>query len=295
MGIMGFLRERMGKILAVVIGLALFAFVIGEVVRQGSSFMREDRNELGEVAGEKIQYDDFSKRLEQNINQFKQQSGQANLNAQFTSYIQENTWNQQVSQVILSKEIEKLGLAVSGDEAQAMVSGSNPNPQIVQAFGDPKTGQLDRVKLNGFLNNLKNAKADDPTKVQWTQFISQMIEAKTGEKYMSLVTNGLYVNSLDAKDDYEAKNKLVNFKYASLDYASLPDSKVTLTDDDYKSYYDEHKSEFDNKQELRSFDYVSFNAAPSKEDSAAIKDQVEKLIPAFKASTNDSLFVQVNC
>jgi peptidyl-prolyl cis-trans isomerase D len=294
MGIMGFLRERMGKILAVVIGLALFAFVIGEVVRQGSSFMHEDRNELGEVAGEKIPYDEYSKRLEQNINQFKQQSGQANLNAQFTSYIQDNTWNQEVSQVILNKEIEKLGLAVSGDEAQAMVSGSNPNPQIVQAFGDPKTGQLDRVKLNGFLNNLKNAKADDPTRVQWTQFVSQMIEAKTGEKYLSLVTNGLYVNALDAKDDYEAKNKLVNFKYASLDYASVPDSKVTLSDDDYKSYYEEHKSQFDNKQELRSFDYVSFNAAPSKQDSAAIKDQVEKLVPAFKASTNDSLFVQVN-
>ena len=89
-------------------------------------------------------------------------------------------------------------------------------------------------------------------------------------------------------------NKLVNFKYVTLDYASIPDSKVTLTDDDYQSYYDEHKSEFKNKQELRSFDYVSFNASPSKDDSAAVKDQVEKLLPAFKASTNDSLFVQVN-
>ena len=36
MGIMGFLRERMGKILAIVIiGFALFAFIIGEVVRVG--------------------------------------------------------------------------------------------------------------------------------------------------------------------------------------------------------------------------------------------------------------------
>jgi peptidyl-prolyl cis-trans isomerase D len=294
MGIMNYLRERMGKILAIVIGLALFAFIIGEVLRSGSSFFHSDRNELGEVAGEKVAYDEFSKRLEQNTNQFKQQSGQSNLNAQFTSYIQENTWNEYVSQIILGKEVEKLGLTVSGDEAQSMVSGNNPNPQIVQAFGDPKTGQLDRTRLDAFLNNLKTAKADDPMKVQWTQFITQMVEGKTAEKYISLVTNGLYVNALDTKDDYESKNKLVNFKYVTLDYASIPDSKVTLTDDDYKSYYDEHKSEFKNKQELRSFDYVSFNASPSKEDSAAIKDQVEKLVPAFKSSTNDSLFVQVN-
>ena len=294
MGIMSYLRERMGKILAIVIGLALFAFIVGEVLRSGSSFFHEDRNELGEVAGEKVAYDEYSKRYEQNVNQFKQQSGQSNLNAQFTGYIQENTWNQEVSGIILNKEIEKLGLTVSGDEAQSMVSGNNPNPQIVQAFGDPKTGQLDKTRLNTFLNNLKTAKADDPMKLQWTQFITQMVETKTGEKYMSLVTNGLFVNALDAKDDYEAKNRLVNFKYVTLDYASIPDSKVTLTDDDYKSYYDDHKSEFKNKEELRTFDYVSINASPSKEDSAAVKDQVEKLVPAFKASTNDSLFVQVN-
>ncbi len=294
MGVMGYLRERMGKILAIVIGLALFAFILGEVLRSGSSLFHGDRNELGEVAGEKIPYDEFSKRVDQTTAQYKQQLGQAGLNAQFTASIQEDTWNRFVSQIILNKESEKLGLTVSGDEAQAMVSGSNPNPQIVQYFGDPKTGQVDKGKLNSFLNNLKTLKADDPTKQQWNQFIDQMVEAKAGEKYVALITNGLYVNALDAKDDYESKNKLVNFKYVTLDYASIPDNKVTLTDDDYKSYYDEHQSEFKNPVELRSFDYVSFDAAPSKEDSIAIKEQVEKLEPAFKSSTNDSLFVQVN-
>jgi peptidyl-prolyl cis-trans isomerase D len=294
MGVMTYLRERMGKIVAIVIGLSLFAFIVGEVLRQGSSFFKGDRNEIGEVAGEKIAYDEFSKKLEQNTNQFKQQSGQANLTAQFTNYLQESTWNQSVSQIVLNKEIEKLGLVVSADEGDAMINGNNPDPQIVQAFGNPQTGQLDRSKLNNFKQNLNASKPNDPVRQQWKDFIEQMRENKVAQKYISLVTNGLYVNALDAKDDYEAKNKLVNFKYVILDYASIPDNKVTLTDDDYQSYYNEHKSEFKNKEELRSFEYVSFNAAPSKEDSAAIKDQINKLVPAFKSSTNDSLFVQVN-
>lgn len=294
MGVMNYLRERMGKIVAIVIGLSLFAFIVGEVLRQGSSFLHGDRNTIGEVAGEKIPYDEFSKRLEQNTNQFKQQSGQSNLSPQFTSYLQENTWNQFVNQIILNKEIEKLDISVGGDEAQSMISGNNPNPQIVQAFGDPKTGQLDRNRLNQFLNNLAVAKAGDQMKAQWNDFVSQMIESKKAEKYVSLVTNGLYVNALDAKEDYESKNKLVNFKYVTLDYASIPDNKVTLTDDDYQSYYDEHKSEFKNKEETRSFKYVSFNAAPSKEDSSVVKDQIEKLVPELKSTTNDSLFVQAN-
>ena len=294
MGVMTYLRERMGKIVAFGIGFALLAFVGEEAVRQGSSIFGADRNTLGEVAGEKIAYDEYSKRLEASEAQFKQQSGQANLNAQFTAYIQENVWNQEVSQAILNKEIEKLGIVVSSDEGAAMINGNNPDPQVVQYFGDPATGKVDQAKLNNFKANLNASKPDADIRLQWKQFIQQLTENKLAQKYTTLVTNGLYVNALDAKDDYEAKNKLSNFKYATLDYASIPDSKVTLTDDDYKTYYDEHLSEFDNKQELRSFDYVSFNAAPSKEDSVAVKEQVEKLLPSFKSNTNDSLFVQIN-
>ena len=72
---MNFLRERMGKIVAIGIGFSLLAFVGEEAVRQGSSFFHDDRNQLGEVAGEKVAYDDYTKRLEQNTAQFKQQSG----------------------------------------------------------------------------------------------------------------------------------------------------------------------------------------------------------------------------
>ncbi len=294
MGVMGFLRDRMGKIVAIGIGVALFAFVGEEAIRQGSSFFKGDNTTIGEVAGEKIAYSDFAKRLDQNTKQLQQQSGQANLNSQFMTYVQDNTWNQSVSQIILNKEIDKVGLVVSDDETAGMFSSNNPDPAVVQNFGDPQTGKIDMNKLNNFKATLNAAKADDPVRQQWHDFIVQLTATKLEQKYLSLVTNGLYVNALDAKDDYEAKNKLVNFKYVTLDYTSIPDSKVTLTDDDYQSYYDDHKYEFKNKQELRSFDYVTFNAAASKEDSAAIKGQMDKLVPQFKSSANDSLFVQVN-
>ena len=293
MGIMSYLRERMGKILAIVIGLALFAFIVGEVARNGSSFMRDSRNEVGVIAGEKVPYDEFSKRLDQNTKNFLAQSGQSPT-PQLTAYLQETTWNNFVSEIIIKKEIEKLGILVGVDETKSMISGNNPNQQIVQAFGDPKTGQIDKIRLNTFLGNISAAKDTDRMKIQWTDFVGQMVQAKKTEKYLSMVHNGLYINSLDAKDDYEAKNKLVNFKYAELDYASLPDSKVTLTDDDYSSYYNDHKAKFKNPTELRSFQYVSFNAAPSKNDTAAVKTEIDKLAGQFKTTTNDSLFVQVN-
>jgi peptidyl-prolyl cis-trans isomerase D len=292
MGVMGYLRERMGKILAISIGFSLFAFVALDVIKSGGSFFREDRNLIGEVGGEKIASDDFTKRVEQNSAQFKQQ-GQGTLSPQILSYVQGFTWDQMVNQALLQKQIDKVDLVVGDDETKAMVSGNNPDPQIVRAFTNPKTGQYDPNSLNEFLSRLAASKPDDPLRQQWADFLTQMIDAKLSEKYMSLITNGLYVNSLEAKDDYEAKNRLANFKYIVLDYTSVPDNKITITDDDYKSYYDEHKAEFKNPQELRIFDYVSFNAAPSKDDSAAVKKQVENLKDSLKTSKNDSLFVQL--
>jgi len=293
MGIMGFLRERMGKILAIFIGVALFAFIVSEVVRSGGSFFKDDNNELAVVNGEKVPFDEFNKKLEQNTNQFKQQSGQS-ISPQIVNYIQETTWNQVLSELLLKKEIEKLGLVVSEDESTAMVNGNNPDPQIARQFADQQTGAFDRNKLNQFLAYLNSSKADPAQKQAWSDFLKQLIAAKQQMKYVSIVTNGLYVNSLEANDDYLAKNKLVNFKYATLDYASIPDSKVTLADADYSAYYDAHKAEFKIPQEVRSFEYVSFNAAPSKEDSAAIKTEVDKLVDSIKVTPNDSLFVQIN-
>ncbi|MEO3407056.1 SurA N-terminal domain-containing protein [Mucilaginibacter sp. CAU 1740] len=289
---MGFLRERMGKILAFFIGLALLAFIVSEVVRSGGSFFRDDSNELAVVNGEKVPYDKFNAKLEQASQQFKQQ-GQS-MSPQIQSYLQETTWNQYLSQLLLAKEIEKLGLIVGDDEMSVMIGDNNPDPQIARQFSDPQTGQFDRSRFDQFKAYIQSGKADPTQKQAWSDFVIDLIEAKKATKYMSMVTNGLYVNSLEATDDYEAKNKLVSFKYTMLDYASIPDAKVTLTDGDYSAYYDAHKAEFKNPQDTRNFEYVSFNAAPSKEDSVATKQQVEKIAGEFKASTNDSLFVQIN-
>jgi peptidyl-prolyl cis-trans isomerase D len=294
MGVMGFLRNRMGLILVIVIGFALFAFIAGEVIHYGSSFFHGDANVIGDIQGEQITYPDFSKQVDENTTNFQQQSRQTEITPQITAYIQETTWNSIIRDKVFGQEMDKLGITVGADEMKSLIQGDNPSPQIVQAFGNPQTGQVDRQKLDNFLSNITTSKADTTMSKRWDKFVGQIKDAKREEKYMALVTNGLYVNSLDATDDYEAKNKIVNFKFVKLDYASIPDNKVTVTDDDYAAYYKDHKGEFNNTQELRSIEYVSFNASPSKADSAAIKDDITKLIPAFKASTNDSLFVAIN-
>lgn len=293
MGIMSFLRNRMGVILVVFIAFALLAFIGMDVVHYGNGFFHDDNTVIGEVAGQTLADSDYNNKVKELTAMFEEQSHQTELPPQYTSYVQETAWQRMVSDAIMNHEMDKLGVTVGTAEESDMIQGNNPNPQIVQAF-QGANGQVDRAKLNQFLSRISQAKENDPTFIRWSAFLKQIVDQKRDEKYLSLVANGLYINSLDAKDDYEAKNKLVNLKYVRLDYTSIPDSKVSVSDDDYQSYYNDHKQEFDNPEETRTVQYVSFNAAPSKADTAAIKADIEKVIPDFKTTKDDSSFVAMN-
>lgn len=293
MGIMSFLRNRMGYILIGMIALALLLFIAMDMSRFGSSMLRDDNTVVGEVAGQTLADSDYNNKVKELTAMFEEQSHQTELPAQYTSYIQETAWQRMVSDAIMNHEMDKLGLTVGTAETSDLIQGNNPNPQIVQAF-QGANGQVDRSKLNQFLSRISQAKDNDPTFIRWKAFVGQIVDQKRNEKYLSVVANGLYINSLDAKDDYEAKNKLVNLKYVRLDYSSIPDNKVSVSDDDYQNYYNDHKQEFDNPEEARTLQYVSFNAAPSKADSAAIKADIEKVIPEFKTTKDDSSFVAMN-
>jgi peptidyl-prolyl cis-trans isomerase D len=293
MGIMSFLRNRAGIILVAVIGLAIVAFLLGDAVRLGTPFWKADQSNVGEIAGKSISSEEFRAKVEQNEANFRQQMG-GNLNPQMTAYIVENTWNQTVSEVLLEKEVKRLGIEVGPTELNDMLFGKNPHPQIVQTFGNPQTGQYDKTQLTNFLNNLSGPQANPQIKQQWESFLQGLKRDRLFQKYSNLVKNSVYVTSLEAREDYNNRNKLANFTYVTLPYSSIPDNKVTLSDADYKEYYDEHKNLFKNREETRTIEYLVFDARPSAADSAAIRNGITKLAADFRGTTNDSLFVSVN-
>jgi peptidyl-prolyl cis-trans isomerase D len=290
MGVMGFLRNRAGVIIVIAIGFAIVAFLLSDAIRSGKGFIADSQSEVGKVAGETISYKDFNARVEQNSQQFKQQMG--SLNAQMTGYVVENTWNQTVSGIILKKQTDKLGLSVGQTELFDLIF-DNPTQQVKQIFTNQQTGQFDRATA---VNSRKSADTDPSgqLKAQWVQLEDNVQQQRINEKYINLVKNGVYVNTLDAKDDYTNKNKLVNFEYAYVAYASVPDAEVKITDADYKEYYEQNKYKYKNPTETRTFEYVAFDASPSAQDTAEAKVKIEKIAAGLKTTTNDSLFVAIN-
>jgi len=288
MGLMTFLRNRAGYILVFAIGFAIVAFLVGDAINVGKPFWAANQKTVGSVDGKDISIDDFGPKVEQNLNQFKQQYG-GSANAQMTAMAVDQAWNAELAGVLLNKEYERLGLTVSEDELVDLLVGQNPSPLIKQYFTNPQTGQLDRMQLNSFLKS-KDPQAQNQSALLQTEVKNQTLQ----QKYSNLIRNSVYVTSLEATDEYTNRNKLANFKYVNLDYTSIPDASVKLTDADYTDYYDANKARFNNPQETRSFEYVTFSIKPTKADSSAVKAQVDKIAADFKVAKNDSLFAAIN-
>lgn len=286
MGLMGSLRNRAGLVIFV-IGLAIVAFLLGDVVRSGSPFWMQKQNEVGSVNGNAIDYQDFNAQVEQTVYQFQQQMGGLE-SPQMKMYAVQQVWNQFVSKELLNSEIEKIGFTVGKQELNDMVTGQNPAPQIMQTFVNPQTGIFDRNYLTQVINEAQNGNLE--IQQQWEALLESVKEQRLAEKYSNLVNSAVYVTALEAQDEYTAKNKLANFKYTLLDYSSINDADIKLTDADYKEYYDKHKNEYKSPEETRSIQYVLIDASPTDKDRLNTLNSVQELKEELNTSTSDSLF-----
>ncbi|WP_225871255.1 peptidylprolyl isomerase [Pedobacter cryotolerans] len=284
------MRTKMGYFLVGGIAVVLALFVLEPLLTQGTAMYGSSQSKVGSVDGEDIEYAEFNPKVEQSLAQFKQQYG-GNVNAQMQAMAMDNAWQAEVGAILLGKEYNRLGLTISDVELFDLLQGKNPSPLIVQYFGNQQTGEVDRAAV---LTSLKSQSKDPNLKKQWDMLQAEIEKQALQQKYANLIRNSVYVTSVEANDEYINRNKLANFKYVNLDYSSVLDKDVKITDADYKEYYEANKKRFENPTETRSLEYVSFSIEPTKADSVAVKAQVEKLAADFKTTPNDSLFAANN-
>ncbi len=153
MAVIGKIRKH-SVLLIVVIGVALAAFVLGDLF-QGGGGGRPVVN-VATIGGDDITIIEFNRKFEQNADATRQQMQNERLSQDDLFRIREQTWNQILQEVIMGKELDKLGLTVTTEELFDQVQGPNPHPAILQNFSNPETGEYDRSMVLNYLQNLDN-------------------------------------------------------------------------------------------------------------------------------------------
>jgi peptidyl-prolyl cis-trans isomerase D len=286
------IRNRGGLLVAIVIGLALGAFILGDMLNSGNKLMRPSQLKIAEIDGESIQYPEFQKKVEELSEIYKMNTQQTQIDENTWAQIREQVWQSYLQENIISKASEELGLTVTADELFDLVQGNNPHPIIRQLFQNPQTGQVDKSTIIQFLKNLET-NASPEQKSYWLYIENQIKQDKLRTKYNNLVAKGLYVTSLEAKKSLEAKNQSANVQLVVLNYASVPDADVKISDSELKEYYNKHKDQY--KQEnTRKIEYVTFEVLPSAADNSATQKWAEDNKNDFAATQDNAQYVNAN-
>ncbi|HAQ19006.1 MAG TPA: peptidylprolyl isomerase [Prolixibacteraceae bacterium] len=286
------IRNRGSLMIAIVIGLALGAFILGDMLNSGSNLMRPSQMEIAEIDGESIQYPDFQKKIEELSEIYKMNSQQTQIDENTWEQIREQVWQGYLQENIVGKASEKLGITVSVEELFDLVQGANPHPIIQQLFRNQQTGAVDKSAIIQFLKSLETS-ATPEQKSYWLYIENQIKQDKIRSKYNNLVSKGLYVTSEEAKKSLEAKNRNASFQYVLLSYTSIADTAVSISDSDLKAYYNKHKNDY-KQDKTRKIEYVTFEVLPSATDNAATLKWVTDSKQEFATVTDNAQYVNVN-
>ncbi len=290
---MNSMRNR-GGLLVGVIAFAIVAFLAGDVLISGRNIFGSNPTDIGEINGKKVEIQEFQTKLDANIEQYKKSSNQQSLDENMTGYLVDQTWNQLVYDEVMKQRIEKANVKVSPEELFDMIQGSNPHPEVRRAFTNPQTGVFDPSQVLTFLKNMDQQDPTGETRKQWLNFEKAIQEERVRQKYMNAVKAGMYVPTAFAKADYMEKNKQATASYVLLDYTTVSDSAIKVSESDLSNYYNANKYKFKQAENTRSFEYISVDIVPSKEDTLETKKWIDEQFVGLSNSTNDSTYVNLN-
>ena len=289
-------------LVAIVIGLALFAFILGDMM--GSGAPSSGKRTVAEINGKGVGVNDYLER-EKSLREFYQlNSGGRSLDAQVEKQIQQETWTRLVRETILEDSYKKLGITVSTDELKTMVTGdqtmglsgntalSEPHPIIRQMFSNPETGQLNRAVMTNYFNALDNPQFAQE-KMRWLFIEKEIVDERMYQKYFNLVKKGFQPSSLDIKDYMVETGKTTDFAFISKPFSEISDDEISYTESDLKQYYRDHRETY--KQEpSRTFQYVVFEVEPSDNDIATARQWAAQTKTEFLRTPDEEVIRYVN-
>jgi len=270
MAVLNKIRQR-SIFLIIVIALALFSFVIGDIFNNLDSSSAAD-SAIATINGVDIERNEFMTKVE-NI---QRQSNGSMTNTQAMN----RAWNNEVRAKVMQSQYDALGLSVERDYMRSLLE------QNLGSFEEFKNeaGLFDQDKLNEFIANLK-AIAPETTTLggsvidykSWTNFEQNVAISGVQQAYFNMVKSGITGTLTEGELDYQLENDKVDLKYVQIPYSSIADSTITVKSSEIKAYIKRFPKKYEVKAS-RDLVFVEFKEEASLEDEQAIKADLSALI-----------------
>jgi len=291
MAVLGKIRER-SIVLILVIGMALFAFVISGVFTDPGMTSQKP---IGNVNGEDISIEEFRNQvdfLERNYNL----SGMVPVN---------NVWDQTVRTEILNSQYELSGIDSGKDHIEFILS---QNPSF---SSDPRfLNDAGMFEIEKFIDLIVEMKTTNTQSYEQWKNQEKIFQNQSNEQiYFNLIKSGINFTQKDGENEYLLQNNNVDIEYIQIPFSSISDSLITYKKSEIKKYIESNENDF-KVEASRNIEYVMFEEKPSLEDENTLKkklqsylvekneynnvSKLEETIPSLLTAKNISEFVNSN-
>ena len=284
------LRTKGGLFLTIFIGLALLLFIVSLAFENGG--MGQQDPKVAEINGEKITYTHYQDTFDAVQSNLSAMSGQDYSSSEAQDAVHNMTWQQLLNQYAIEPGFNKMGINVSDAERIELISGQYVSPIIASAFTNPQTGMFSPEEVVNYLNAAAADQQYGPLMMQrYEMLVKDALVQRSMEKYVGLVSKGVFVNDLEVAAGVSAANKAFSGRWVGQNYAQVADSLVKVEKADIEKFYNEHKKMF-KQVPSRSISYVVFEVEPTENDRLAAANEVEKMTAEFAATEEPMIYAK---
>ncbi len=289
MALMNTLRNKMGKVVVGVIALAILSFVLTDLLGgQNSIFLNGNSRNVGEIAGESIDIEEYQKLVENMKLNYQNNFGRSPGESELRS-LRDQAWQLLIVEKAFTKLYIAAGVEVSTEELFDMVQGKNISPDVQQIFVNPQTGQFDKERL---IQTIANLNTTQQGRLQWTEFERNLIPSRLRIKYDNLLVKTSSATKQEAEREYQEQTSVVEAKYLYVPFYSIADSAVSVTDSELNAYINQHANDF-KVEWSRAIKFITFPIIPTSEDSVFFRDELREIKSEFESVDDDSVYANV--
>ena len=261
--------------------VALLAFVALIVLQWGLEFTGRGRqgamaNYAAMINGEQVTWEAYN-RIYQNLYQQEAAKSEEELPDATLKQIEDNAWQQILSDKLLLQQADKLGLTVTDEEVYQYLRYSPPT----------------------YLQQIPEFQTDG--KFDYQKYLSAMLEPQAGPFWASveqmartellkMKVQYLILQSVDVTEDEVKQDYLANTDSITVGAVDVPIDRFMKelpepTETEIQNYYDAHQDMF-RQGERATLNIASLEKAPSEADWERAKERIDVIYDSLKAGAD---------
>jgi peptidylprolyl isomerase/peptidyl-prolyl cis-trans isomerase D len=262
MAVLNKIRQR-SVFLIIIIALALFSFVLADVIRNGGLSSQKSQNTIATVNGEDIGREEFARQVEA-----LQRNTGGNVS---TIQAANRVWELKLREVIIEDQLEELGLRAEEDQITDMIRvqmANNPNFQN-------EAGMFDENRLKEYVANMR---ATSPQAyAQWQQYTQNMAATARQNLYYNMISAGVGATITEAEQAYRLENNNIDLRFVQIPYSSISDEQVDVSKSEINDYVENHPARFETEKS-RNLQFVYFEETASSEDRSEAQEEIQSVM-----------------